>query len=106
MTKTLSILYTTIDSLETAESLAELAVNEQLAACVNIIPSMTSIYQWQGKLEKNQEVILLFKTSQEKMEALKTWLIKHHPYEVPAVLVADVHTTDEFHAWVKGISSK
>lgn len=66
----------------TAESLAEKMVQQNLAACVNIIPAITSVYQWQGQIEKEPEVLLAIKTAEELMLELEELLNEEHPYEV------------------------
>jgi periplasmic divalent cation tolerance protein len=97
---TIALLYTTITSLDEAEKLAEKAVIEKYAACVNIIPHATSVYMWEGKVEKSTECFLLFKTSVERIEELQVWLKEHHPYAVPAVLQGTVESSVEFQQYV------
>lgn len=66
----LCIVYTTISTLQEAETLAEQAVVEKYAACVNIIPDAISVYEWEGKLEKNQECLMLLKQRLLKLKNL------------------------------------
>ena len=70
----------------TAQSIAEQLVDKRLAACVNILPGITSIYQWQGKRETSQEHLLLIKTSNEVYETLEQTLTELHPYELPEII--------------------
>lgn len=72
----------TVPDIGTAESLAEKMVKQKLAACVNIIPSITSVYQWQGNIEKDPETLMVIKTAEELMADLEELLDEHHPYEV------------------------
>ena len=75
----ISIIYTTVSSHEEAERLAKLAVESKLAACVNIIPNMTSVYQWENKLEKSSEYALIFKTAPETKDDLLQCITDNHP---------------------------
>ena len=63
---------------------------EKLAACANVLPGVTSIYGWQGKLEESEETLVLFKTRREVYSALETRLRALHPYEVPEIVAVDV----------------
>lgn len=89
----------------TADKAAELArtlVEEQLAACGNIVPGLRSIYRWEGKLHDEQEVLLILKTKDVLFEALRARVVALHPYEVPEVLRLDI--TDghgPYLAWVR-----
>lgn len=73
-----------------ATPLATVVVEEQLAACVNIIPRVRSIYRWDGAVHDDAESLLVIKTSRDGIEALRSRLIEQHPYEVPEVLVLPV----------------
>ena len=89
----ISIIYTTISSIEEAEQLATIAVESKLAACVNIIPNMTSIYQWENKIKKSSECVLIFKTALRTGDDLLRLIADNHPYSVPAILVTNINTT-------------
>ncbi len=97
----LSIVYTTISTLEEAETLAEQAVVEKYAACVNIIPGAISVYEWEGKLEKSQECLVLFKTITTKAKKLKQWILEKHPYSVPALLSGTLDSSSDFYTYVQ-----
>lgn len=97
----LAIVYTTIATLQEAETLAQQAVAERYAACVTIMPGAISVYEWEGKLEKNQECLLLFKTSITTVEKLKQWIVAKHPYAVPAILSSAIDTSSDFYAYVQ-----
>ncbi len=83
------ILCTCPDS-EIAEQLADVLVSQQLAACINIVPGLTSVYRWQGNVTKEQEVLLLIKTTAEQYAALESAIQRHHPYELPEVIAVTV----------------
>ncbi len=81
------LLLTTWPDKSSAEQAARHWVNKKLAACVNILPSMLSIYHWEGKLNQGSEHQLVIKTAQSKSEALKQAILKQHPYECPEILI-------------------
>ena len=97
----ISIIYTTVSSHEEAERLAGIAVESKMAACVNIIPNITSIYQWENKIEKLSECALIFKTSSGTQDDLLRCITDNHPYSVPAILVANTNTTADFFAYIQ-----
>jgi len=97
----ISIIYTTVSSHEEAERLAGIAVESKLAACVNIIPNITSIYQWEDKIEKLSECALIFKTAPENKDDLLRYIKDNHPYSVPAILVTNTGTTADFFAYIQ-----
>jgi periplasmic divalent cation tolerance protein len=69
-----------------AAALAEALVAEGVAACVNIVPGIESVYRWHGKLQRDTESLLIAKTTAGRFEALKQVVLKHHPYEVPEII--------------------
>lgn len=84
------IALTTTGSIAEARKLAHALVDRRLAACVNLIPNITSIYRWQGEVEQASEVLLLIKTTAEHLSSLETTLKELHSYNVPELLVLDV----------------
>lgn len=83
------IVFTTVPDSSHAEALAEGIVNTKLAACVQILPPMTSIYVWEGKLQKDAENLLLIKTLPEKYDELERFIINNHRYDVPEIIAVD-----------------
>ena len=81
------IVLTTLDAQTDAAAFARLLVDERLAACVNILPAMTSIYRWKGAIEEDNERQLVIKTTSDRVEALEARLHELHPYELPEFLV-------------------
>jgi periplasmic divalent cation tolerance protein len=77
------IVLSTAGSQDEARKLARHLVEHQLAACVNIIPHIESIYRWQGKMESSTEWLLLIKTTQEKFPAVRDVIRQLHSYELP-----------------------
>ena len=87
--KPLLILNTCPDT-ETARAIANALVGQSLAACVNIIPAIQSIYRWQDKIECDNEVLLLIKSPQECYPALEAVILSLHPYELPEIIVVPI----------------
>jgi len=77
------IVLSTAGSQDEAGKLARHLVENQLAACVNIIPHIESIYRWQGKMESSTEWLLLIKTTQKKFPAVRDAIRQLHSYELP-----------------------
>ena len=91
----------TCPNQEIAESIAENIVAQRLAACVNIISGVRSIYQWQGNIESGQEILLLIKTHKDKYESLQNTITNMHPYEVPELITVDINQgLPEYLNWV------
>ncbi|HYK37436.1 divalent-cation tolerance protein CutA [Alloacidobacterium sp.] len=81
------IAFTTVASMEEAKRIARTLLEERLAACVNIVGGLASIYRWKGAIEEAQEVLLLIKTRAEKLEALEAAVRRLHSYDVPEFVV-------------------
>ncbi|MDE2474042.1 MAG: divalent-cation tolerance protein CutA [Alphaproteobacteria bacterium] len=95
-------VYSTYPNLETARAAARLAVDQKLAACVNIYPKMTSIYMWQGKLEESAEHAVFFKTRRALVEKLISTLWAEHTYELPSFVVLPLEGgSSDYLAWVR-----
>ncbi len=84
------LVLSTIDSTKVAEQIAHHIVEERLAACVNIIPDITSVYKWKGALERTTESLLVLKTTQERLSQLIERIKELHPYELPEVIVLPI----------------
>jgi len=85
-----SIIYSTIDDLKDARRIASALVEEQLVACVNIIPSIESIYRWKGKVENADEVVLIAKTADEQVKKTIQRIKQLHSYELPDIIVIPI----------------
>ncbi|XP_032940102.1 protein CutA homolog [Catharus ustulatus] len=86
----ISAAFVTCPNPSVATELARALVTQRLAACVNIVPGVTSVYTWQGKLEEDSEVLLMIKTRSSRVPALIDFVRSHHPYEVPEVVALPV----------------
>jgi periplasmic divalent cation tolerance protein len=84
------LFLTTCNSQEMAETLAYQLVEKKLVVCVNIVPQITSIYRWQGKIETDQEWLLLLKSQRDYYSAIEQFIIEHHPYQTPELLSFDI----------------
>jgi len=80
------IVFCTCPNQEIAVKLGSALVEAKLAACVNIIPGLTSIYTWQEKIETSTEVLLIIKTKTSLFQALETFILQNHPYECPEIV--------------------
>jgi len=100
MTEVLVVLCTCPDA-PTARRLACGLVEQGLAACVNILPEIRSIYRWQGETRDDAETLLIAKTTGRAYGRLENWLREHHPYEVPEVLALPVQAgASDYLDWV------
>jgi len=80
------LVFCTCPDTATAQALARLLVERRLAACVNLLAPMQSVYRWQGRIEQAEEVQLLIKTTAGRLDALTMAIQQHHPYELPEIL--------------------
>lgn len=95
-------VYVTCPSVREAEDIGRVIVKRRLVACVNIIRGMTSMYWWQGKVESAQEVVLIAKTVDNKMEELTTAIVAMHPYDTPCVVSFPLTGgSDTFLEWIR-----
>jgi periplasmic divalent cation tolerance protein len=95
------IVLTTIGSESDGLAIAKTLVQERLAACVNVLPSMTSVYRWKGTIEQDKEHQLVIKTAPDRLPALEARLRQIHPYELPEFLVLDVSAGASYLVWVR-----
>ena len=87
-------VYTTYPGLVEAEESGRALVEARLAACVNILPGMVSVYRWEGAIERADEVVMLVKTRASLAEAVRAAVKERHPYTTPAVLVMPIESVD------------
>ncbi len=92
----------TVPDHGTALSIAEQLVDQGVAACVNITSPITSVYRWKGKIESNDELLLLIKTTQAQYQKLETLIRSLHPYELPEIIAVPVEQgLNEYLNWVE-----
>ena len=100
----INFLYSTAPDLETARKIAGALIEAKLAACVNMLPAMRSVYQWEGAVEEAEEVSLFVKTTREAAAAASELIRKTHPYETPCVLsfeAAGPGLNPDFAKWIE-----
>lgn len=98
------IVLTTVPTFEEAGQLAEKIVDGKLAACVQILPQITSVYVWNGKLQKEPEHLLLIKTLPEKFDELSEFIKANHSYTVPEILAIDAEKVSEpYREWLQQV---
>ena len=96
------IVLTTAGSQEEARKIASHLVEHQLAACVNIIPQIQSIYRWQGKVEENREWLLLIKTTEGNFAAVRDAIEELHSYDLPeSIAVAIEEGSSAYLQWIE-----
>jgi len=99
--KTLKIALVTCPDKESSEQIARSLVTDRLAACVNIINGVRSIYTWKEKIEDEQEYLLIIKTSARQVAALEAAVVKLHPYDTPEFVVLDTaHVNEKYMKWI------
>lgn len=97
------IAQTTVAHLADAESLAKSAIEQNLAACVQLDPGVTSIFRWEGQLEEDVEIRLNFKTTAARLPALKAFIHEEHPYDTPEWVAWPVgDTSAAYLSWAEG----
>jgi periplasmic divalent cation tolerance protein len=95
------LVYTTYPSLVEAERAGRAIVERRLAACINILPGMISHYWWEGKVERGEEVVMIFKTRASLAEAVRGAVKESHPYTTPAIVVLPVEGGDpDYLTWI------
>lgn len=96
------VVLVTAPSSEVAESLVRQVVEERVVACGNILPGLTSIYRWEGAVERASEALIVFKTTADGARRLVELVPELHPYEVPEVLVLPVESGHvPYLAWIE-----
>ena len=101
--ETARIVLTTAGSTDEATRIAQALVERRLAACVNLIPNLTSVYRWQGAVETASEILLLIKTSLASLPALEAALREFHSYEVPEFIVLPIESGSRLYLeWLHG----
>jgi len=84
------LILNTCPDFTVAQSLATKIIENDLAACVNILPALTSVYRWQGEIETAQEHLLLIKAPSSQYPAIEQCINLHHPYDVPEIIAFSV----------------
>ncbi len=85
-----AVVYTTIDDISDARRIAHNLVEEQLVACVNIIPEIESYYKWKGKIENDREIVLICKTVDKNVKKTIQRIKDLHKYDIPDIIVLPI----------------
>lgn len=102
-----SVVLITVPNKKEAQKISQKLVAAKLAACVNIVPSIESIYWWQGKIEKAKELLLVIKTLNKNVPALITQVKKLHSYTVPEIIALDIiKGNKDYLDWIETSLSK
>jgi periplasmic divalent cation tolerance protein len=100
------VVYITAPNEDEAAGIARALVESKLAACVNIVRDIRSIYSWQGKIEDEKEVLMIAKTRLKLFNALKTKVLEMHSYSVPEIIAMPiVDGSEEYMNWLKEATS-
>lgn len=96
------LLYCTCPDADVAQTIARSLVEARLAACVNIVPGLRSIYHWEGEIQDDAECMMMIKSQASKVEAIVQSIRSLHPYELPEVIaVPIVAGLDTYLDWVR-----
>jgi periplasmic divalent cation tolerance protein len=94
-------VYTTYPSIVEAEQAGRALVEQRLAACVNILPGMVSLYRWEGAIERGEEVVMIIKTRGSLAEDVRAAVKAGHSYTTPAILILPIESVDQTYlAWL------
>ena len=95
------LVLTTIGVDDDARAFARVLVDLRLAACVNIVDRVASVYRWEGRVSEDEEQLLVIKTTDERVPALREEVLRRHPYQVPEFVVMPIgETSDAYGAWL------
>tara|TARA_A100001011_G_scaffold202356_1_gene210726 strand:+ start:67 stop:426 length:360 start_codon:yes stop_codon:yes gene_type:complete len=101
MDEKLSWVYMTCGSLDEARKLGQVILEKNLAACVNILDGMRSLYRWEGTVQEDQEILLIAKTRHKLMDELTETVLANHSYECPCIIELPIDGgNQEFLQWI------
>ncbi|MEE3197570.1 MAG: divalent-cation tolerance protein CutA [Pseudomonadota bacterium] len=96
-------MLTACNSVEEADAIAASLLERRLAACVNRLKGVISMYRWKGKVRRDQETLLLIKTTEDRFEAMEQAIRKQHSYELPEILAVHIQDgSQSFLDWLIG----
>jgi periplasmic divalent cation tolerance protein len=97
------VIFSTCSDQGEANRIAQDLVERRAAACVSVVPGVQSVYRWEGKVEKAQEVLLLIKTSAERFAAVRDRIAELHSYETPEIIALPIAAgSDQYLNWITG----
>ena len=86
------VAFSTVAKAADAERIARVLVERRLAACVNVVPGVVSLYRWKGEVRRDEELLLVIKTREERLPAMREALVALHPYEVPELVALAIES--------------
>jgi len=96
-----AIILTTVSTVEEGESIANKLVEKELAACINIIPKINSVYRWEGQIQSESEVLLLIKTTKDLETEVYRDVQNVHPYDTPELITLPItNGSDAYLDWM------
>ncbi|MEM7467698.1 MAG: divalent-cation tolerance protein CutA [Pseudomonadota bacterium] len=97
-----TLIFCTCPNEDAARKVATAVVERRLAACVNIIPGVRSIYRWEGAIADDQEHLLLMKTNESQIDPLVEFVEQIHPYELPEIIAVNIeHGLGKYLTWIE-----
>ncbi len=95
------VVLVTVPSQDVGKDLARMLLSEKLAACVNIVPSIVSLYTWEGELCTDDEALLMIKTTEAALQELISAVSGDHPYDVPEIIAVPITAgSTEYLSWI------
>ena len=95
------LILCTCPDAETARTIAERLVEDRLAACASLVPGLTSIYRWEGEIQRDSEILLLIKTTMARLDGLMAAVRRLHPYRVPEIIALPIAAgLPDYLSWV------
>ena len=99
----IAVVMSTAGSLDEATRIGRALVERRLAACVNVIPNVVSIYRWEGSIQTDSEWLLIVKTRAERFEEVRSLIVELHTYELPEIVMIEPSRVDPaYRAWIEG----
>lgn len=95
------VILTTLGASADAAAFARVLVSDRLAACVNVLPPMTSVYRWKGAIEEDREQQLVIKTTNDRVAAIEARFRELHPYELPEFVVLSAEASNAYLEWIR-----
>lgn len=106
MSGSASMAFVTVPSMDVAKKLAHGLVKERLVACVNIIPGIVSVYEWDDKINEDGELLLMIKTLTSKMDQVSEYVRKNHPYDVAEVISSKIDNGNPpYLKWIEDVTN-
>lgn len=96
----MKIVLTTLPDLKSAKKLSQILIEQKLAACVHIQSPVQSIYEWQGQIERSQEVPVSIKTHENCIQAIESVFKHTHPYDLPQLIILEAKASSAYEQWL------